>query len=225
MTEEGLRGRGVSTLEVDLHIHSMHSPDSMSKPADIVRRARHIGLAAIAVTDHDTWDGYREAVSLAEGMPLVVPGAELKTDKGDMLALFVEEPILTRTWAEAIDAVRALGGLAVVPHPAESRRLKLEDMRLADALEAFNAKCSRGSNARAKEIAKSLGLPGIASSDAHSVTAIGNGRTSVPDFQTTEDLRRLLLKNPVVSNMVRTNPLLHYGNSALCFGLKGAWMR
>ena len=130
-------------MEVDLHIHSMHSPDSMSKPTRIIGRARHLGLAAIAVTDHDSWCGCKEARALSDGAPLIVPGAELKTDKGDLLALFVEEPILTRRWAEVIDAIRAQGGLAVVPHPAESRSLRPEDLRLADAVEAFNAKCSK----------------------------------------------------------------------------------
>jgi len=220
-----LRRREVPALEVDLHIHSMHSPDSMSKPVKIVGRARHLGLAAIAVTDHDSWSGCREARSASDGAPLIVSGAELKTDKGDLLALFVEEPISTRRWADAIDAIRAQGGLAIVPHPAESRALRPEDIGLADAVEAFNAKCSKRSNARARELATRLGLPGIASSDAHAIASIGNGRTSVPDFQTTEELRHLLLKNPIVSKAEMTNPILHYGNAALCFGLKGIWKR
>lgn len=212
-------------MEVDLHIHSMHSPDSRSRPERIVARARQVGLAAIAVTDHDCWKGCREAMAASDGTLVVVSGAELKTDRGDLLALFVEEPIETRAWAEAIDGIHARGGIAVVPHPSESRRLTADDIKLADALEAFNSKCGARSNARAAATAKALGLPGLASSDAHMLTAIGNGRTSVPDFQTAEELRRLLLKEPVVSRAVRTNPLLHYGNSALCFGLKGAWKK
>lgn len=212
-------------MEVDLHIHSMHSPDSMSKPFRIVKRARQLGLAAIAVTDHNSWEGCREARSVSQGDPVIVPGAELKTTKGDLLALFVEEPIGTRDWAEAIDAIHAQGGLAVVPHPAESRTLTADDIALADALEAFNAKCSSRSNERAAGIARKLGLPGIASSDAHAVAAIGNGRTSVPEFSTAEELKRLLLKNPTISKRETTNPVLHYGNAALCFGIKGIWKR
>lgn len=212
-------------MEVDLHIHSMHSPDSLSKPARIVWRARQLGLAAIAVADHNSWEGSTEAMSVADGIPVIVPGAELKTVKGDLLALFVEEPIQTREWAEAVDAIHAQGGLAIVPHPAESRRLTLEDIKLADALEAFNAKCRRGSNDRAARIASKLGLPGIASSDAHSITAIGNGRTSVPEFSSVEELRHLLLKSPVISRSEMTNPIIHYGSAALCFGLKGIWKR
>ena len=212
-------------LEVDLHIHSFRSPDSMSRPERIVARARQLGLAAIAVTDHDSWDGYRDAKAASGGSPMIVPGAELKTSKGDLLALFVEEPVLTRDWAAAVDSIRTQGGIAVVPHPAESRGLRPEDIGIADALEAFNAKCGRRSNERAKALAQTLGLPGVASSDAHMVAAIGNGRTSVPEFQTLEELRRLILKCPVVSRTEMTNPVLHYGNAALCFGIKGVWRR
>lgn len=212
-------------LEVDLHIHSFHSPDSMSRPERIVSRARGLGLAAIAVTDHGSWDGWREAQAASGGRPLIVPGAELKTSKGDLLALFVEEPILTTDWGEAIDSIRTHAGVAVVPHPAESKRLTREDVELADASEAFNAKCGRRSNERAAALARELGLPGLASSDAHMVAAIGNGRTSVPEFHSLEELRRVLLKDPVISRAETTNPILHYGNASLCFGLKGVWKR
>lgn len=212
-------------MEVDLHIHSAHSPDSIASPAKIVRRARKLGLAAIAVTDHNSWDGWKDAQSVSGDTPLIVPGAELKTTNGDLLALFVEEPITTRNWAEAIEAIRAQDGVAIVPHPADSKRLTMEDIKLADGLEAFNAKCSRRSNERSSEIARRLRLPGIASSDAHSVAAVGNGRTWVTEFSSVDELRTLLLKDPRISRAETTNPILHYGNAALCFGLKGIWKR
>jgi len=212
-------------MEVDLHIHSMHSPDSMSKPVNIVRRARALGLAAIAVTDHNSWRGCTEAKRLSDGAPMIVSGAELKTSKGDLLALFVEEPISTDDWEEAIDRIHSQGGLAIVPHPAASRALGEEDIRRADGLEAFNSKCGRRCNAAARELSERLGMPGIGSSDAHSVAAVGNGRTRVHEFHTEEELRRVLLKDPVVSRAEMTNPLLHYGNAALCFALKGVWRR
>lgn len=210
---------------MDLHIHSRHSPDSLSKPEKIVSRAKELGLRAIAVTDHDSWDGYREAVRYSGDDLIVVPGAELKTDRGDLLALFVEDEVSSRNWASAIDEIRASGGLAVVPHPFESKKLSKDDIRLADAVEVFNAKCSYRSNAAAKNLAAELQLPGIASSDAHMIAAIGNGRTHVPGFSSNEELRRHILRDAKVSNGVMTNPILHYGNGILCFGLKGVWKK
>jgi predicted metal-dependent phosphoesterase TrpH len=222
--------RGPSTrerlhLEVDLHIHSTHSPDSLSKPSKIVRRARGLGLSAIAVTDHDSWEGCREAKRVADDSPLIVPGAELKTDKGDLLALFVEEEISSRDWRNAIEETREKGGIAIVPHPFESKKLTYEDIKLADGVEVFNARCSPRSNAQARVIASELGLPGIASSDAHVVASIGNGRTSVPGFSTLDELKRLILTHQSVSKEETTNPILRYGNAGLCFGLKGIWRR
>jgi 3',5'-nucleoside bisphosphate phosphatase len=62
---------------VDLHTHSTAS-DGAATPSGLVAAARHIGLSAIALTDHDTVAGVREASSagVAAGVR-VVPGVEL----------------------------------------------------------------------------------------------------------------------------------------------------
>lgn len=52
-------------LAVDLHVHSNHSDGSFS-PAQLVDYALEKGLAAFALTDHDTIDGLEEAESYAE---------------------------------------------------------------------------------------------------------------------------------------------------------------
>lgn len=65
---------------IDLHTHSTTSDGSMS-PAEVVRHAREKGLAAIALTDHDTIDGVKEA--LEEGIRSgveVIPGIEISVD-------------------------------------------------------------------------------------------------------------------------------------------------
>jgi len=66
----------------DLHTHTKAS-DGMESPAANVRLAAAAGLAAVAVTDHDTVAGVEEA--LAEGKRLgieVVPGVEISTLSG-----------------------------------------------------------------------------------------------------------------------------------------------
>jgi predicted metal-dependent phosphoesterase TrpH len=69
---------------VDLHAHSTASDGSRS-PADVVREAKRIGLAAIALTDHDTVAGITEATAAAEDLGLrVVPGVELSAVEGDV---------------------------------------------------------------------------------------------------------------------------------------------
>ena len=62
---------------VDLHTHSTAS-DGTCTPAEVVRLAHEAGLAAVALTDHDTVDGLAEARAAAASLPLeFVPGIEL----------------------------------------------------------------------------------------------------------------------------------------------------
>ena len=212
-------------MEVDLHIHSYHSTDSRSRPVDIVARAVELGLGAIAITDHDSWEGAREARRLAEGRILIVPGAEVKTDRGDVLALFVDDEIRSKQFSVVIDDIRAAGGVSIIPHPADSPKMTELELRAADGIEVFNSTCTRRSNARAAEMAQRLSKPSFASSDAHLVVEIGNGRTRVEDCGTLEELRRNLLKQPVVSRTENSNPLLHRLNEAYNFATRSIWKK
>jgi hypothetical protein len=64
-------------MSIDLHIHSTTSDGTMS-PAELVRYAHKKGLSAIAITDHDTIDGIREAVAAGDVLGIeVIPGIEL----------------------------------------------------------------------------------------------------------------------------------------------------
>ncbi len=63
----------------DLHAHTTVS-DGTRTPAEVIRLAAEKGLAAVAITDHDTMGGVEEA--LEEGAKLgitVVPGIEIST--------------------------------------------------------------------------------------------------------------------------------------------------
>jgi 3',5'-nucleoside bisphosphate phosphatase len=62
---------------VDLHAHSTAS-DGAATPTALVAAARHAGLSAIAVTDHDTVAGVPEATAAGTSAGIrVVPGVEL----------------------------------------------------------------------------------------------------------------------------------------------------
>lgn len=71
---------------VDLHVHSNKS-DGTFTPTQLVDYAIEKGLAAFALTDHDTVDGLTEAISYADMLrkdnplvPEVIPGIELSTE-------------------------------------------------------------------------------------------------------------------------------------------------
>ncbi|MDB4876324.1 MAG: hypothetical protein JWM41_2770 [Gemmatimonadetes bacterium] len=69
---------------VDLHAHSTAS-DGSRAPADVIREAKRVGLAAIALTDHDTIDGIAEATAMGAELGVrVVPGVELSAVEGDV---------------------------------------------------------------------------------------------------------------------------------------------
>ena len=212
-------------MEVDLHIHSRFSRDSRSRPEDIIKRAVTLGLGAIAVTDHDSLDGAAAAARLAPESLLIVPGVELKTEKGDLLALFVSQEVRSNTFAAAVDEIRSDGGIAIVPHPGESPKMTSQDIALADGLEVFNATLSPRDNRRSLEYATELRMPGFSSSDAHLVMEIGNGTTRVQDSSSLEELRKALLADPVVLKTIRSNVLIHSMNQALLFVSKGIWLR
>ncbi|WP_334071779.1 MULTISPECIES: PHP domain-containing protein [Paenibacillus] len=63
----------------DLHTHTRAS-DGMNAPADNVRLAREHGLAGLAITDHDTVAGIKEAMAEGERQGItVIPGVEIST--------------------------------------------------------------------------------------------------------------------------------------------------
>jgi 3',5'-nucleoside bisphosphate phosphatase len=66
----------------DLHAHSAVS-DGTEPPALLVRSAAEAGLAAVALTDHDSTAGWAEAAHAArENGIALIPGMELSTRRG-----------------------------------------------------------------------------------------------------------------------------------------------
>lgn len=64
---------------IDLHAHSNRS-DGKDSPSELVRKASAAGIEVLAITDHDTTDGWEEALAAArsEGIGLI-PGIEVST--------------------------------------------------------------------------------------------------------------------------------------------------
>lgn len=68
---------------VDLHLHSTKS-DGKLTPAELVEKAVGLGLKAIAITDHDSIEGVKEAMVVAKGRIEVVPGVEISCDEPEL---------------------------------------------------------------------------------------------------------------------------------------------
>ena len=123
MSEENLTDKALSDINtlnkrtsmdnptkkiIDLHIHSRASDGSFT-PAEIIKMATEIGLSAIAITDHDTIAGSKQA--LKDGIPSsleFVTGVEISADVPSycsassslhMLGYFIQldDPFLNKT--------------------------------------------------------------------------------------------------------------------------------
>ena len=75
-----IRNRPDETRPVDLHVHSNRS-DGSETPSALVDMALEKGLAAFALTDHDTTDGLADALAYAADKDIeVIPGIEFSTE-------------------------------------------------------------------------------------------------------------------------------------------------
>ena len=69
-------------MRIDLHTHTLVS-DGTDTPTQLVRKAAEEGLDVIGLTDHDTFDGLREAKLAADAVGIqVLAGMEFSTQKG-----------------------------------------------------------------------------------------------------------------------------------------------
>jgi predicted metal-dependent phosphoesterase TrpH len=177
---------GPSTLEVDLHVHSEASYDGHEPVEMILEHAADIDLDAVVVTDHDVISASLEAAERAREYGLVgIPGVEVSTADGHLLAIGVEEmPPVGRPVGETIGAVQEAGGVAVVPHPFQRTRHGVRKRRLKrvdpDAIETYNAWLFTGyRNRRARAYAGRYGYPAVGGSDAHSLLTVGRAFTEI----------------------------------------------
>ena len=77
-----LPGGSIRMGYIDLHSHSNFS-DGTKSPAELISIAEELGLAALALTDHNTAAGLADFVRAAAASPVeAVGGAEFSTDYG-----------------------------------------------------------------------------------------------------------------------------------------------
>ncbi|MDI9623334.1 MAG: PHP domain-containing protein [Methanothermobacter sp.] len=192
---------------LDPHIHSIYSGDAKGTPRQIIKRARRIGLDAIAIADHDTMQGSRVAEKEAKNFKdiIVVPAMEISTSKGHILALGIQDEIKKGvTPQEAVDSIHEQGAIVIIPHPfvryREGLFVNVQDLKF-DAIETLNSRYIFGySNWRARRLAKEKNLPMIGSSDAHFIAAIGTCFTQIDSEPNIDDILTAILKG-------RTKPM------------------
>lgn len=206
----------------DLHIHTAYSVDGTATPQAVLKHAaHHTDLDVVAITDHDEIRGALEARELAGQYAIeVVPGVEITSRDGHILALWVERNIPAGLSAEeTIGRIGEQGGLAIAAHPMTRGTSSLSDKTIRRVLnipdlaaifigiETFNAGLlyDRRSNRMARLLAQTLPMAQVANSDAHTPWMIGAGRTHFPGHRAA-DLRRALLERAVKPVIMRDWP-------------------
>ena len=182
------------TVRLDPHVHSEGSYDAADPVELLLEQAAEIGLDAVVVTDHDIVRESLRAAELAPEYGLVgIPGVEVSTAHGHLLAIGVEEmPPQRAPLDETAAWVRDHGGVSIVPHPFQRSRHGVRKRALqacvadgdapgqVDAVEVYNSWLFTGyKNRRARRFANRYGVPGVAGSDAHTVPLVGRAYTEL----------------------------------------------
>ncbi len=196
--------------KADLHVHTSYSDGMADVPSLLTYVESDTDLDVVGVTDHDEIRGAlaaRDAWARGAYRFEVVPGMEVTTIEGHVLALFIDEPVpCLRHLEETLAAIHRLGGLAIIPHPLTwfTRGLGERHIRRVmasgsdgvhfDGIELTNGTPAGRLGARkAKALNdRHLYLAEAGGSDAHFLAAVGAGYTEFSG-RTPDDLRRAIL--------------------------------
>jgi predicted metal-dependent phosphoesterase TrpH len=195
-------------IQADLHIHTTYSSDSTITPKTLVEQlVAHNSVKVAAVTDHDTTEGLSVTRQLASTYPdiLILPGVEISTPQGDLLVLGTEEtPPQPWTAEGVVDFARDRDCVSVVAHPY--REYGMGDLARnykVDAIEVLNGVSSPSANKMAQDLAKLMGLPGLAGSDAHQPSELYTVYTEVQASLDIDEILKALKKGLVAAHSNR----------------------
>jgi predicted metal-dependent phosphoesterase TrpH len=204
-------------MKFDLHIHTNHSPDGRNSVQSVIDILRAKGFSGAAFTDHNSPGGGIEAIAMKVEGFVIIPGIEVSSDEGHILAYNVTEPIKRgMTVLETIDTIHSLGGIAVAAHPYRFWSGLGKDNVIGkpfDAIEALNARSAKKANAKALILAKSLSASVTGGSDSHENHTLGNGYTVFPDDCDTAEkaIKAILEGRTTVDGMNRgASRTIHY---------------
>ncbi|MCC7557929.1 MAG: PHP domain-containing protein [Methanobacteriaceae archaeon] len=198
-------------MKYDLHVHSKYSSDGFVEPEKIVKTAEKIGLAGIAITDHDTIKGGLMAKKFKTENVEVIVGCEVTTNQGEIIGLFLNQEIKSNNHVEVMDEIKAQDGVVVIPHPFDTMRKatyrpRQDYIKYLDCIEVFNSRCiTQKYNEQAKSFANKYNLNTCAGSDAHFINEIGNAGVIIEN-----DLKKSL-KNNKVEIFGRKSSILNHG--------------
>jgi predicted metal-dependent phosphoesterase TrpH len=200
-------------IYADLHVHTKYSSDASTNPKTIINQLlAHPFIKAIAITDHNTNEGYYKTQELASAYEdiLIIPAVEITTTEGDIIILGTTElPPKPWTPQNIINHAKQQNSLTIAAHPYRTRGLadKTKQYNI-DAIETLNGITTTNANKKAENLAKQMNLPGVAGSDAHMTEELFTAYTQI---QAPLDTNQILkaIKNGQVKTAT-TNKSIHF---------------
>ena len=191
---------------MEFHCHTSASKDSLTKPQELISKARKRGITHLAITDHNTIGGALEAQKIDPD--LVIVGEEIMTTKGEILAAFMIEEIPAGLPPdEVIHRLRNQGSFISVSHPFDTMRSGgwkesdlIDILPHVDAIEVYNSRCMKKFfNDEAQKFAELHDIPGTVGSDAHAAFEVGRSVLRLPRFNGPDELREVIRRGVPVT--------------------------
>ncbi|MDH5448404.1 MAG: CehA/McbA family metallohydrolase [Candidatus Bathyarchaeota archaeon] len=184
-----------------MHVHTKYSFDAFITPKELVIYSKKQGLDGVAITDHDTINGLQEFSKIKS--LLVIPGAEITTKQGHVLAINVNTTIKTGlSFVETIDQIHDAGGLAIVAHPtAFFKGIAEEELdQNFDAMEVINSSAVPFSFSvrKNRKMADKLNFPQTGGSDAHYALEVGMAYTVIDAEKEVDEVVKAIKRGAVV---------------------------
>ncbi len=174
---------------VELHCHSNYSQrikvkvEGINSPAEIMKHAKHLGVGAVAITDHDVFKAHKAVGASAKKYGVLhIPSEEIDTSEGHVLAIGINERVKSHMDVrETIDQIHSQGAIAIAAHPFDINDDGIkESARFCDAMEIFNClNLDRIANIKGRKFAQKNEIPGVAGSDAHMLDMMGCGLNQI----------------------------------------------
>ncbi len=184
--------------KIDLHTHSVASPDGSLSESDYRRMLETGKLDCIAITDHNT-------ISFAQEMHAklgerIIVGEEITTYEGEIIGLYLTETVKAgMSAADTAEAIKQQGGLVYIPHPFETVRKGISPVTLdtiadkVDIIETRNGRAVfQNKSKQAEAWAAQHRMPRAASSDSHGKHGWGRTYSLIQQMPTRETLASLL---------------------------------
>ncbi|HUD44160.1 MAG TPA: PHP-associated domain-containing protein [Patescibacteria group bacterium] len=193
----------MANIKIDLHTHSILSPDGGLKERDYVELLEQEKLDCIAVTDHNRID-FALSMQQKLGKQIIV-GEEISSSDGEIIGLFLSKPISRDLSAiETVKEIKKQNGLVCIPHPFETARKGINEKVLlkiieqVDCIEVFNGRSLQSQTRElARQFVKTYTLAPVGSSDSHCRIGIGNTYTIISEIPNRKNLVSLLREGKV----------------------------